>query len=49
MGKIGQILLSSHIENCVTHAFANGDEGDRKVKIDELMKVFDRYSGIGAR
>lgn len=46
LGKIGQILLASHIESCVTNAFTQGDAADRKKKIDELMDVFSRYSGI---
>ena len=49
MTKVGQILLSSHIENCVAEALTDGDEEERKKTIDELMEVFSRYSSYGGR
>ncbi len=49
LGKIGQIVLGSHIETCVSDAFEHGTRSDRQRKIDELMDVFARYSRIGAR
>ena len=47
LNKVGQILLESHIENCVSHAFATGDAKERKRKVDELMDVFARYGSVG--
>ncbi|MCH9681929.1 MAG: metal-sensitive transcriptional regulator [Deltaproteobacteria bacterium] len=49
LGKAGNILLESHIRECVHEAFTQGDEGAREEKIDELMEVFTRYGGRGAR
>jgi DNA-binding FrmR family transcriptional regulator len=49
LGRIGQIVLASHIETCVSDAFERGTPSDRSKKIDELMDVFSRYSRIGAR
>lgn len=48
LGKAGQVLLASHVENCVANAFAKGDEHDRQQAIDELMEVFARYGKIGS-
>lgn len=47
LGKVGHILLESHIRSCVQEAFERGDTGSREEKIDELMKVFARYGGRG--
>lgn len=46
LGKVGHILLESHIRHCVREAFAGGDEQARDEKIDELMEVFSRYGGV---
>lgn len=45
LGKVGQILLESHIRHCVQEAFTQGDTDAREEKIDELMEVFSRYGG----
>ena len=49
LGRIGEMVLSSHIETCVSEAFQHGDGERRQRMIDELMEVFSRYGGIGAR
>lgn len=49
LGKVGHILLESHIRHCVREAFEGGDSGARDEKIDELMDVFARYGGRTAR
>ena len=49
LGKIGQMILASHIECCVADAFESGTDRDRHQKIDELVEVFGRYSRIGAK
>ncbi len=49
LGKIGQIILGSHIQTCVRDAFDHGTKAERQRKVDELMDVFARYSRIGAR
>ncbi len=49
LGKVGQILLESHIRECVQEAFSRGDEQARDEKIAELMEVFARYGGRAAR
>lgn len=49
LGKIGQMILASHIECCVADAFESGSDRERHQKIDELVEVFGRYSRIGAK
>ena len=49
LGKVGQIVLGSHIETCVSEALKNGSEEDRCCKIEELIEVFTRYANIGSR
>ena len=49
LGATGQVILSRHIETCVSDAFTHGGEQEREEKIQELMDVFGRYSRIGAR
>jgi DNA-binding FrmR family transcriptional regulator len=45
LGKVSKLLLASHLETCVTSAFAKGDRRERKAKIAELLRVFDRSEG----
>ena len=49
LGGAGQMILGNHIETCVSEAFRHGDEGERQVKIDELLDVFSRYGRRGVR
>jgi DNA-binding FrmR family transcriptional regulator len=49
LGKVGEIILGSHIQTCVSDAFEHGTKADRQQKVEELMNVFARYSRIGAR
>ena len=42
--KVGGIVLRRHLETCVTAAFADGSEDERQQKIEELMRVFGKYS-----
>lgn len=49
LGKIGQLLLGSHIETCVSKALSSGDETTRRRQVEELMEIFARYGGIAAR
>lgn len=49
LGKVGHILLESHIRHCVSEAFERGDAAARAETIDELMEVFARYGGRAAK
>ena len=48
LGKAGHLMLGSHLRTCVTEAM-RGDAGERERTVDELMDVFSRYGGLGAR
>lgn len=49
LAKVGQVILRSHVENCVQDAFVSGDEQARASKVDELVGVFGRYAGLGGK
>ena len=49
LGRVGQIVLGSHVQTCVSQAFDRGDEEEKTAKVEELMDVFARYAGLGAR
>jgi len=40
LSKVAKILLASHLETCVSDAFAMGGN-DRREKIDELLRLFE--------
>ncbi|MCM2369966.1 metal-sensitive transcriptional regulator [Aporhodopirellula aestuarii] len=44
LSKVGQIVLEQHIQSCVSEAIQSGDPQQRSEKIEELMKVFRKYS-----
>lgn len=43
LGKVGQLLLESHVHTCVADAFRAGSAADRQQKIDEIMDIFTRF------
>ncbi len=49
LGKVGHIVLETHIDTCVTDAFRTEDDSVRKQKIEEIMKVFSKYAYIRGR
>ncbi|QDV12754.1 Copper-sensing transcriptional repressor CsoR [Rosistilla oblonga] len=44
LNKVGQIVLEQHVKSCVSDAIERGNAQDRDEKIEELMKVFRKYS-----
>jgi len=49
LGRVGTLVLGSHVETCVADALASGAPEERQQKIDELLEVFSRYGQIRAR
>jgi DNA-binding FrmR family transcriptional regulator len=47
--QVSKILMTRHIESCVVDSLKAGSERERAQKIDELLKVFSRHSGLAAR
>ena len=49
LGKVGQLLLGSHVETCVTAALRSGDEQLKRQQVDDLMEVFGRFGGLAGK
>ena len=47
--QVSKILMTRHIESCVADSLKAGSERERAKKIGELIEVFSRHSGFGAR
>ena len=43
LAKVGEVMLASHVETCVTEAFTRGKKNEREQKIEELLRVFARF------
>ena len=39
--KVSALVLRNHMETCVLSAFRSTDKADVKLKIDELMRVYN--------
>jgi len=42
--KVEEEILRDHVDHCVEHAIASGDQADQRRKIAELMDVIGRAS-----
>jgi len=42
--KVEEEILRDHIEHCVHHAIASGDEREQKKKVAELLEVLSQSS-----
>lgn len=40
--KARHAVLRAHLEGCVQEAFACGDDAERSLKLDEIIKLLDR-------
>ena len=49
LSQAAQVLLSSHIENCVESTFQTSNAAEREEKVSELMHIFNRYAHLGGR
>jgi DNA-binding FrmR family transcriptional regulator len=47
--QVGNIVLRSHVETCVSEAMTRGKPAERRKKIEELMDVFARHGALGSR
>jgi DNA-binding FrmR family transcriptional regulator len=43
LAKVSAAVLGRHFETCLAATFETGSAAERRKKIDELMKVFDRH------
>jgi len=46
LGKVGQIILESHINSCVKNAMSDSNSKERDVKLEELIDLFRKYARI---
>jgi CsoR family transcriptional regulator, copper-sensing transcriptional repressor len=44
--ETGRVILTGHVESCLSDAIEKHDEAERRKKIDELMLVFSRFLRI---
>ena len=49
LGQVSKILMTRHIQTCVQDSLRSGSERERSKKIDELVRVFTRHSGLAGR
>lgn len=40
--RVEEAVLEDHVNHCVAHAIASGDEAEQRKKVAELMEVFAR-------
>lgn len=46
LGKVGQMVLESHIHSCVNNAMRDGTKKEREEKLEELITIFQKYARI---
>lgn len=46
LGRVGQIILESHVKSCVADAMKNGSAKDRDAKLEELIEIFRKYAQL---
>lgn len=49
IGKVGELVLRTHVKTWVTTAIREGDERECARKVEELVAVFGRYRRIRER
>jgi CsoR family transcriptional regulator, copper-sensing transcriptional repressor len=42
--KVEDLILRDHVSHCVADAFASGDAGDRRQKVEELFEAIGRMA-----
>ena len=47
--QVGNVVLRSHVETCVSEAVSQGKPAERRKKIEELMEIFARHGALGSR
>ena len=46
LGKVGEVVLRSHLQTCVTDAMQSGNQRECKRSVEELVAVLARYKRI---
>lgn len=46
LDRVGHVVLSSHVDTCVSSALESGRPAERKKKMQELLDVFSRFGRV---
>lgn len=46
LGRVGRLVLESHVNSCVAAAMSDGDDDERAEKLRELLDVFEQYADL---
>lgn len=46
LGELGKVVLTSHVQACLSDALESGGSKEQRAKLDELLAVFSRYCGL---
>ncbi len=46
LGRVGQMILESHIKSCVADALQSGSSKRRDEKLEELIEIFRKYGRV---
>lgn len=46
LARVGRLVLESHVNSCVKHAVADGDDVEREKKLSELLDVFEQFADL---
>lgn len=46
LGKVGQLILESHVRTCVADAAASDNKAARDEKLEELIRLFRKYASL---
>jgi CsoR family transcriptional regulator, copper-sensing transcriptional repressor len=47
--RVERNIMSTYLDNCVTHAFKEGSTAEREEKVREILALFDYDNGKSAR
>jgi CsoR family transcriptional regulator, copper-sensing transcriptional repressor len=47
LAEVGKVILTNHVQTCLTDALKSGGAKDQRAKLDELMEVFSQYCALG--
>jgi CsoR family transcriptional regulator, copper-sensing transcriptional repressor len=46
LAEVGKVILTSHVQTCLTDALKSGGAKEQRAKLNELMAVFSRYCAL---
>ena len=46
LAEVGKVVITSHVQTCLSDALKSGGSKAQRAKLDELMDVFSRYCAL---